>query len=373
MDKDVIKPAIAALIARIDSTLVQDGEGFPHYADVDTGRWVRTPGGDWTGGFWVGMLWLAAWKTGDSKYREAATDWALRLGPRAASKSVFKGFLFWYGAGIGAELFSDPVAQALASAGAEGLRDMYNLKAGLIPLGADAEEAGEVGNDKANIDALPGTLALLMMKEGVSGAADIAHHHLQRHLGFCVRSDGSVCQSAVFNPDDGALLRRYTHKGVTHDSTWGRAQTWAMLGMAQAMARGDVSCREIAIKVADWWVGHLPADDVAYWDFDDPAIPVAPRDTSATAIGAASLLKLAELIPERSQVYRQVAMASAAELIGKYLIPTGAADRRQVGILTQGCFNQKLKFATANELIFGDYFLLESLLVLDQSLVATRI
>jgi unsaturated chondroitin disaccharide hydrolase len=31
---------------------------------------------------------------------------------------------------------------------------------------------------------------------------------------------------------------------------------------------------------AYWWLGHVPADRVAYWDFDAPA--TTNRDTSGT-------------------------------------------------------------------------------------------
>ena len=40
---------------------------------------MRSPAGDWTGGFWVGLLWLAAQRTGEVRYRAAARDWAQRL------------------------------------------------------------------------------------------------------------------------------------------------------------------------------------------------------------------------------------------------------------------------------------------------------
>jgi unsaturated chondroitin disaccharide hydrolase len=319
------------------------------------------------------MLWLAAWRTGDARYCSAASNWAERLAPRATSKSVFKGFLFWYGAGIGRELFGDRVARQLARDGARGLIEMFNGDAGLIPLGTDAEEAAEVGNDKANIDSLPGTIPLLLTHALELGADDIARQHLRKHLELCVRADSSVCQSAEFDPANGALLRRYTHKGIHDDSTWGRAQAWAMVALAQAMAFGDPACKENAVAVADWWVKNLPPDSVAYWDFNDPMIPEVPRDTAATSIAAAALLKLAVLVPERRVQYRAVAKASIDALAQHHLTPTHPEDPRPAGMLTDGCFNQRLGFATNNELIFGDYFFLEALLVLAGDLQPNRI
>jgi unsaturated chondroitin disaccharide hydrolase len=45
-------------------------------------------------------------------------------------------------------------------------------------------------------------------------------------------------------------------------------------------------------------MSHVSADRVAFWGFDDPAILTTERDTAATAIAAAALLKLAQVGPE---------------------------------------------------------------------------
>jgi unsaturated chondroitin disaccharide hydrolase len=160
-----------------------------------------------------------------------------------SSNSVFKGFLFWYGAHLGAILLADKEAQVLASAGTRSLVDMYNARARLIPLGLEAEEASSVGTHEANIDALPGTAALLLSHEPTLNSAEIGRQHLRQHIALCVRDDGSVCQSATFHPENGSLIRRYTHKGIHDSSTWGRAQAWAMLGLAQALSHGEKRSR----------------------------------------------------------------------------------------------------------------------------------
>ncbi|MGT2434089.1 hypothetical protein ACU4HD_44910 (plasmid) [Cupriavidus basilensis] len=61
------------------------------------------------------MLWLAALRTGEQKYRDSARMWSARLAPRVASKSVFKGFLFWYGAQLGGSLLADSRAAGLCA------------------------------------------------------------------------------------------------------------------------------------------------------------------------------------------------------------------------------------------------------------------
>jgi unsaturated chondroitin disaccharide hydrolase len=123
---------------------------------------------------------------------------------------------------------------------------------------------------------------------------------------------------------------------------------------------------DTAMRTADWWIEHVPNDKVAFWDFDAPMSADTKRDTSATAIATAALLKLGALAPseERRRRYREEAEATAQVLVENYLTPTSQKDVRMPGVLTQGCYNYRTGLATENELIWGDYYLFESLQVL---------
>jgi unsaturated chondroitin disaccharide hydrolase len=361
------------MLQRIRQTAAEPEPGFPHFADVQSGRWTRSPAGDWTGGFWVGELWLAAKVTGDDGLRLKASAWAERLRPRASSDTIFRGFLFWYGAAIGAQLLGDGVAAAVAREGAVGLVDLYNERAGLLPLGTTAEEATSVGRSETNIDGVPGVVPLLVWAAGELGnpaLLEMARAHARRHIELCVRDDGSVSQSASFDPATGAMLRRYTHKGVTDDSTWTRAQAWAMLGYAQAVQWLGVEFSGVAHRVADWWVEHSPPDGVAWWDFDAPG---TLRDSAGTAIAAAALLKLSAAAGGRGERYRAAADWMVSALVERHLTGMQAGDGRPPGILTDGCYNPRIDLATSNELIWGDYMLFEALLHLDGRIDATSL
>jgi unsaturated chondroitin disaccharide hydrolase len=358
--------ALELIVDRIDKTAAAaPTAGFPHYADPGTGVWTRTPAGDWTGGFWVGELWLAARVTGDERYAKLGRDWAQALRPRAKSETVFRGFLFWYGAALGAVLYDDEIAAEIAVAGGLALARLFNRSANVIPLGSEAEEASDVGRGEANIDGIPGGTPLLIFaarRAGQPELAELARANARRHIELCVRPDNSVCQSASFDPRSGEVLRRYTHKGARDDSTWTRAQAWAMLGFSQAACAGADEFLDVAVGVSDWWCEHLPKAGVASWDFDDPD---GPPDTSGTAIAAASLLKLSAVAGTRSVVYGQTAEGMVDALIEHHLTGVDAADTRPAGILTDGCYNRRIGLATANELIWGDYFLLEALSVME--------
>src|SRR5438045_7480233 len=144
--------ALARMRGRIAQTAASVTDGFPHFADPATGTWTTSPGGDWTGGFWNGMLWLAARYGDDPRARSWAARWTARLAPRASSDTIFRGFLFYYGAALGALLCGDRAARETALAGAHGLAASYNPRAEALPLGAAAEEASDVGVGEANVD-----------------------------------------------------------------------------------------------------------------------------------------------------------------------------------------------------------------------------
>lgn len=363
--------AVARMLFRAEVTERAATQGFPHYADQNTGEWTLSLDGNWTGGFWGGLLALGAATTGESRYAELVDDIARRLTVRASSETAFRGFLFFYGAGVAHLTGKSAPARESALAGVRGLAASFNHDVGVIPLGVEAEEADAVGQGAANIDAVPGTVPLLAWAAGELDQpqlTEIARRHAERHIEYCVRTDGSVCQSAAFDEGTGALVRRYTHKGLADDSTWARAQAWAMLGFGQAARWVSPDFLDTALTVADWWLKHLPEDHIAPWDFDAKA----PRDTSATAIAAASLLKLSVLAPDRTH-YRERALAMVDALVTHFLTPVGEGDTRPAGILTGGCFDYRRDLATDNELVWGDYFLMESLLVLRGVIEATAL
>lgn len=365
--------ALSRILQRIDNTATQVMEGFPHYADPRTGDWTPSKAGDWTGGFWNGMLWLSYAATGEQKYLDWAERWTELLRPRAQTETIFRGFLFYYGAALGDILLGNSLAKDVGLSGARGLATLYNPNAQVIPLGEEAEEASDVGRGDANIDGVQSTSLLVWASRHLDdqGLYDIGIEHALRINELCVREDNSVCQSARFDTESGEMLERYTHKGYGDDTTWARAQAWAMLGYAvnAIWAPEQEEFLEIAMRTADWWIYHVPEDRVAFWDFDVPS-KERKRDTSGTAIAAAALLKLSVLAPseEKRRRYRETAEATAQALVEDYLTPTSPDDDRPSGILTQGCYNYRIGLATEHELIWGDYYLFEALQVLGSNL-----
>jgi unsaturated chondroitin disaccharide hydrolase len=365
--------AIDRMLTRVCDTSSRVKTGFPHWADPETGDWTTTPDGDWTGGFWIGMLWLAAAATGEAKYRAWAEPFAERLRARIDAQTVFKSFPAYYGLSLGAILHDAPSARDIAVRTARSFGRLYAPTLRLVPLGAQAEEGARIGGTETSIDSLQ-TAPFLFWAAGVTGdpvLRDMAENHAETIIRLHLRDDGSYIQSSSLDAGTGKLVRHYTHKGYSDTSTWGRAQAWGTLfsTLSYVADRRRDAWLAAAVRGADWWLSHAPADRVAFWDFDDPAIPNTERDTAATAIATAALVKLSRVAPSESgrARYRAAAEATAAALVERYLTPTRAGDRRVPGILTEACFNKRTDArpqdaANRCEFIVGSYYLLESLL-----------
>ena len=376
--------AIDRMLGRIQDTASRVKDGFPHWADPETGQWTTTPDGDWTGGYWIGLLWLAAATTDDARYLAWAAPLAERLRTRIDAQTVFKSFPAYYGAALGAILHDAPGPRDIALSTARSLTRLYAPALRLVPLGAQAEEGAHVGSTETSIDSLQAA-PFLFWAAGVTGDAglrDVAVNHAATIIPLHLREDGSFVQSSSLDGATGRLVRHYTHKGHSDTSTWGRAQAWGTLFSTQSYLadRRREAWIGAAVRAADWWLAQAPADRVAFWDFDDPAIPNTERDTAATAIATAALLKLSRVAPTESgrARYREAAEATARALTERYLTPTHPGDRRPAGMLTEACFNKRTDArpqdrANRCEFIVGSYYLFESLLGLAGRLDPLRV
>jgi unsaturated chondroitin disaccharide hydrolase len=373
--------AIGRILQRMENTRLRVGNEYPHWADPETGKWTTTIDGDWTGGYWPGMHWLATKHTGNERYRKQAAALAQGLKGRVAVDSVFKSFPFYYGAALGAILYEDKSAQDLALAGARSMVPMYNPALKLIPLGSQAEEGGHIGHIETSIDSLQAAPFLFWAARasGDDKIRKIAHRHAATVIPLHLRENNSFIQSSTLDKS-GKLIKHHTHKGYSATSTWGRAQVWGILfsTMSYLAAREETSWLNAAQRGADWWIAHVPTDHVAFWDFDDPAIPNTERDTAATAAAACALLKLSKVAknPAARSKYRGAAEATVRALVTRYLTPTSPQDTRIPGILTESCFNKRPDSrphdaANKCEFILAEYYLLECLLVLTGELDPT--
>jgi unsaturated chondroitin disaccharide hydrolase len=341
--------AIHAITQRFSTTADAAPDGFPFSADPATGEWTTLADAFWTGGYWAGLLWLSA--------DDRAEHWSRRLDERLDVNTGLRGMLFWYGAALGDQLAGCAEAGERALIAARRLRAAYDERTRVIPLGRAMTGAPEPTDLVVNIDTVAGTPALLgwaARRTGEEDFAAVASVDAERRVEICLRDDGSTVQAGTLDASTGAVVRRHTQKGLSDTSTWSRGQAWAMLGFSQAAVWLSEVFLEPAERAADWWLRSVPASRVAPWDFGDPE---GLRDTSATAIAAAALTKLAVLLPHRHKEFSFAAQQTLRALVDHHLTSRGN--------LVDGCYDHAAGWAIADELIWGSYFLFEALAAID--------
>jgi unsaturated chondroitin disaccharide hydrolase len=172
---------------------------------------------------------------------------------------------------------------------------MFHPAGGVIPVGAQAEVAA--GLDDVTIDCMV-NLPLLWWAWKVTGEErflKVAVSHADRTAGWHVKEDGRIIQSVHFDLETGTRTREETHQGSGTQGCWTRGQAWGVYGFAAAYrATGQERFLEVADRAATYYFQRAGADLVPFYCFNDPAIPQAPRDSSAAAITSAGLWIMAE-------------------------------------------------------------------------------
>ncbi|KAJ6137263.1 hypothetical protein N7471_003749 [Penicillium samsonianum] len=120
---------------------------------------------------------------------------------------------------------------------------------------------------------------------------DIALAHARTTQKHHIRKDNSTFHVVNLDVETGNVKSRFTNQGYSDDSCWARGQAWGILGFMQTFHwTQDLSFMNLAKDLADYFIAHLPADGVPYWDFNAPVTEACPRDTSAAMIAACGML-----------------------------------------------------------------------------------
>jgi unsaturated chondroitin disaccharide hydrolase len=337
---------------------------FPKVAH--DGRWEYADDGGWVGGHWVGLLWLAYAHTHDDALCQAARAWAARLVPRQFDETTHDlGFLFELSHVLGARITGDAALKPPALNAARNLARRFNERGKFIQAWG-ALDAPPARRGCTIIDTLM-NLNLLYWASAETGdpqSSSIATEHARTALARQVRPDGSTAHVADFDPDTGAFLKQDTHQGLSVTSCWSRGQAWAVYGFTNCYQKTrDADFLGAARGLADYALRRLPADRVPYWDYDSPLIPNDVRDSSAAAILASGLLRLAAVEPDAAMAERW--RVEATRIVESLWQNYSSRGTKELGILLHGTRNKPRGFMD-HGLIYGDYYFVEALMLLGE-------
>ncbi len=319
------------------------------------------PPDDWTSGFFPGCLWLLHELTGEIDLADAARRFTDRLRDVPRMKHTHDlGFMVECSFGNAWRLRRDTADAAAMVEAAHSLAGRFDPRVGLI-------RSWDFGDWRypVIIDNMM-NLGLLFEAAELSGNGalrEVARRHADRTMETHFRPDGSCVHLADFDPETGNLLARQTVQGHSDTSAWSRGQAWAIHGFS-AMYRwtGDDRYRLRAERTAAFWLEHprLPDDGVPYWDFDDPAIPHAQRDSSAAAVAASAFVHLAGNGAGSSA---RVWIRCAERILRSLLSPSYLAAVGENGgfLLRHGVGFLPVDKEIDVPLAYGDYYLLEAL------------
>lgn len=335
-------------------------EKYPHVSE----NFVYPPETNWlwTGSFYPGMCYLAYDYTGDKEFLKHEQDYMKSFGNRIKNRigiSHDLGFNYTLSCVADYMLTGSKEAYDYAMEAADVLAERYNEKGHYI------QAWGNMGITYPDVKIIIDTMMnlALLYWSGKENLIEIAKNHATTAADYLIRPDFTSYHTYLMRPETGEAVEGKTHQGHADESTWARGQAWAVYGFAISYRyTKEERFLEVSKNTAEVFIKNLPADYVAYWDFDFNDENPDIRDTSAAAIFVCGLLELCKFVDDEQKArymdYVDKIMTSLSE---KY---TTIGNPEATGILTDGMYHRNDGF---NEcVIWGDYFYMEALVRLSK-------
>lgn len=359
-------------VSKAKSTLANlplDTPNIPRSITDASGKWNLVNYKDWTSGFWPGTLWYAYQASGDDVLKEAADRFSKELTPLSREPALDHdlGFQVFNSFGNGYKLTGNKAYKKIILTTADTLATLYNPKVGTILSWPRAVPHMEWPQHNTIIDNMI-NLELLFWASKNGGSKklyDIALSHAEKTMKNHFMPDYTAYHAVIYNRKTGEKIKGLTHQGYSDSSMWARGQSWAIYGYTMCYREtGNVEFLDFAQKVTDVYLARLPEDQVPYWDFDDPAIPNAPKDASAAAVTASALIELSGLVKDKEKAanYYRKAVNMLASLSAKY-----QSAEENTAFLKHVTGHKPNNSEVDASINYADYYYLEALLRLKNS------
>jgi len=345
------------------------GDDIPRSIATGKTDWRFVNYHDWCSGFWPGILWNLYAATHDDKWRVRAQRFTAELTP-LSNHSGFDhdlGFMVFNSFGKGYLLTKKPEYKQVILKAADSLATLFNPKVGTILSWPTMVKKMDWPHNTIIDNMINLELLFWASKNGGSRRLyDIAVRHAETTMHNHFRADYSSYHVVVYDTITGKKIKGITHQGYSDSSMWARGQSWAIYGFT--MCYRETKKPEFlafAQKVADVYLQRLPADRIPFWDFNDPAIPNAPRDASAAAVTASALLELSGFVPDkvRAANYRKQAIAMLAAL-SSAAYQSGTTNS---AFLLHSTGHHPAGSEIDASIIYADYYYLEALMRLQKT------
>lgn len=319
----------------------------------------------WTWGFWPGILWMDYQYTKSAKIKTEATNFMNSL-EYLSERPAFDhdlGFLVFLSYEKAYNDTKNPAYKQVIVNTAERLSALFNPKVGTI-LSWPREAVGK-GRYQPHNTIIDNMINLEMLfwaskESGNPKYKEIAISHANTTMAHHFRKDYTSYHVALYDTLTGKFIKGVTNQGYSDNSMWARGQSWAIYGYTMCYREtGNKQYLNFAQKVADVYLKRLPKDYVPYWDFDDPAIPKAPRDASAAGVVASALLELSTYLPgEKGKRYYNDALKMLRSLSSKPY-QSGTTNN---AFLLHSTGNYPIHSQIDCSIIYADYYYMEALL-----------
>lgn len=305
---------------------IHDNSQIPRSIANGKNEWHTVGYRDWTCGFWPGIEWYLYEYTKDAVWKERADKTQHTFARLVDSAAIDHdlGFVMYSSYGNGYRLTHDTDYKNMLLRAADTLSKLYNPKVGTLlswPRPVPGVEwplrHNTIMDNMINLE----LLFWASKNGGDKRLYDIAVQHATTTMKHHFRPDYTSFHVVVYDTATGEKLKGITHQGYSDGSMWARGQAWAIYGYTMVYREtGDEKFLSFAQKVADVYLERLPKDGIPFWDFNDPAIPRAPRDASAACVVASALLELSTFIKNqpKARKYRNKAVAMLRELLAHY-------------------------------------------------------